>query len=69
MDVWYKKLMDLMIEPILIDGKLTTLKDDLERFYNKNNKSAGKRVRKIMQMIRKECELVRKDIQDTKAKN
>jgi hypothetical protein len=62
----FDNLIKILMEPIEVDGKKVTLKDDFEKFFIKSNKTAGTRIRKVMQMLRKEAELVRKDIQDFK---
>lgn len=59
----YDRLLDLLTEDVIIKGKRYNLKDELYSFYINNNKSAGIRIRKIMQMLRKESFLLRKDVQ------
>jgi hypothetical protein len=39
---------------------------DIEKFYEKGNKSAGTRIRKAMQELKKLAQEVRQDVQDTK---
>ena len=39
---------------------------DMEKFYEKGNKSAGTRIRKAMQELKKLAQEVRQDVQDTK---
>ena len=46
--------------------KIFLYKEDFEKFFIKGNKTAGTRIRKTMQMIRKAAENIRKDIQDYK---
>jgi len=62
----YDYLLKILTEDIEVDGKKVRLKDDFEKFFVRSNKTAGVRVRKIMQMIRKAAEDVRIDIQDYK---
>lgn len=62
----YDYLLKILTEDIEVDGKKVKLKDDFEKFFVRSNKTAGVRVRKIMQMLRKAAEDVRIDIQDYK---
>jgi hypothetical protein len=62
----YDYLLQIMTEEIEIDGKKVKLKDDFEKFFIRSNKTAGVRVRKIMQVIRRLSEDIRNDIQDYK---
>lgn len=56
-------------------GRFTELRDllnsfekDFIKFYEKGNKSAGTRVRKEMNELRRKAQEVRKEIQDIKQK-
>jgi hypothetical protein len=56
-------------------GRFTELKDllnsfekDFIKFYEKGNKSAGTRVRKHMNELKRKAQEVRKEIQDIKLK-
>lgn len=62
----YDELLNILIEEVEVDGKKFFLKEDFEKFFIKGNKTAGTRIRKTMQMIRKAAENIRKDIQDYK---
>jgi hypothetical protein len=62
----YDYLLKILTEDIEIDGKKVKLKDDFEKFFVRSNKTAGVRVRKIMQILRRAAEDVRNDIQDYK---
>ncbi len=62
----YDYLLQIMTEEIEVDGKKVRLKDDFEKFFIRSNKTAGVRVRKIMQVIRRLAEDIRNDIQDYK---
>ena len=59
-------LIWVLTEDIEIDGKKTRLKDDFDKFFVKSNKTAGVRIRKIMQVVRRLAEEVRIDVQDYK---
>jgi hypothetical protein len=61
-----EELLKLLTEPIIIDGKEYLLKDDFEKFFIKNNKSAGVRIRKVMQEIRTKSKDIRISIQNHK---
>jgi hypothetical protein len=63
----YDELLRILTEEIDIDGKKVRLKDDFEKFFIKGNKTAGVRVRKFMQLLRRTAEEVRDDVQDYKA--
>jgi hypothetical protein len=63
----YDELLKILTEEIDIDGKKVRLKDDFEKFFIKGNKTAGVRVRKFMQLLRRTAEEVRDDVQDYKA--
>jgi hypothetical protein len=62
----YDYLIKVLTEEIDIDGKKVCLKDDFEKFFIKGNKTAGTRVRKFMQILRRAAEEVRNDVQDYK---
>lgn len=62
----YDRLVSLLTEPIEIDGKKYLLSEEFEKFFISNNKSAGIRIRKIMQKIRIESKEIRKAIQEHK---
>jgi hypothetical protein len=52
----YKEIQDL----------LATFEKDFEKFYDKENKSAGTRVRKAMNDLKKKAQEIRKEVQDMK---
>jgi hypothetical protein len=52
----FEKIKSLMVEA----------EQDMEKFYEKGNKSAGTRIRKAMQELKKLAQEVRQDVQDTK---
>jgi len=62
----YDYLLKVLTEVIEIDGKKTTLKDDFDKFFVKSNKTAGVRIRKVMQILRKTAEEIRNDVQNYK---
>ena len=62
----YDELLNLITGEIEIDGKYYNLKDEFEKFFIKDNASAGIRIRKIMQKIRLKSKEVRKSIQQHK---
>lgn len=62
----YDLLLRVLTEDIEIDGKKYKLKDDFEKFYIKGNRTAGTRIRKVMQILRRASEDVRNDIQEYK---
>jgi hypothetical protein len=62
----YDELLNILINEVEVDEKKVYLKEEFEKFFIKGNKTAGTRIRKIMQMIRKKSENIRKDIQDYK---
>lgn len=49
-----------------IKALITEVEGDIEKFYEKGNKSAGTRIRKVMQDLKKLAQEVRQDVQDTK---
>ena len=59
----YDELINILTEEVEIDGKKYYLKDDFEKFFIKGNRTAGTRIRKVMQMIRRAAEDVRNDVQ------
>jgi hypothetical protein len=61
-----EELLKLLVEPVIIEGKEYLLKDDFEKFFIKNNKSAGVRIRKVMQEIRTKSKDIRISIQNHK---
>lgn len=64
----YDELVKILTEEIEIDGKKYNLKEDFERFFVRSNKTAGTRIRRVMQEIRKLSQEVRNDVQAYKAK-
>jgi len=45
---------------------VTSLEDDFNKFYDKNNNAAGTRVRKGMQELKNMAQDIRKEVQDMK---
>jgi hypothetical protein len=64
----YDKLVKLLTEEFEIDGKKYDLKDDFEKFFVRGNKTAGTRIRKVMQELKKVSQEVRDDVQEYKGK-
>jgi hypothetical protein len=62
----YDQLLKILTEEVEVDGKKVKLKDDFEKFFIKSNKTAGVRIRKIMQVLRKTAEDIRIDVQNHK---
>jgi len=62
----YDELKKLITEEVEIEGKNYKLEEEFERFFVKGNKTAGTRIRKIMQLIRRASEGIRNDVQDYK---
>ena len=62
----YDELLRLITENVVIDGKEYSLKDDFYKYFIRNNKSAGIRIRKVMQMLRKTSLDIRVSIQEHK---
>ncbi len=64
----YDQLVKLLTEEFEIEGKKLNLKDDFEKFFIRSNKTAGTRIRKVMQEIRKLSQEIRNDVQEYKGK-
>lgn len=64
----YDELIRLLTEEVEIDGKKFNLKEDFEKFFVRSNKTAGTRIRKMMQEIKKLSQEVRNDVQNYKSK-
>lgn len=64
----YDELLKLLTEEVIVDGKKYNLKDDFEKFFIRGNKTAGTRIRKMMQEIRKLSQEIRNDVQSYKSK-
>lgn len=64
----YDLLVKMITEEIEIGGKKFNLNDDFEKFFVKSNKSAGTRIRKVLQEVKKLSQEIRKDVQDYKGK-
>lgn len=62
----YDELKKIITEEVEIDGKMYKLEDEFERFFVKGNKTAGTRIRKIMQLLRRSAEEIRNDVQNYK---
>lgn len=64
----YDKLVKLLTEDFEVEGKKFNLKEDFEKFFVKGNKTAGTRIRKAMQELKKLSQEVRNDVQEYKGK-
>jgi len=64
----YDDLLRLLTEEVEVDGKKFNLKEDFDKFFVKGNKTAGTRIRRMMQEIKKVAQDVRTDVQEYKAK-
>jgi hypothetical protein len=64
----YDKLVKLLTEDVEIEGKKFNLKEDFEKFFVKGNKTAGTRIRRVMQELKKYSQEVRNDVQEYKGK-
>lgn len=64
----YDQLVKILTEEVEVDGKKLNLKDDFEKFFIRGNKTAGTRIRKVMQEIKRLSQEVRTDVQDYKGK-
>jgi hypothetical protein len=64
----YDELLKLLTEEVEIDGKKFNLKDDFEKFFVRSNRTAGTRIRRMMQEIKKVAQEVRSDVQDYKSR-
>jgi hypothetical protein len=64
----YDKLVKLLTEEVEIDGKIFNLKEDFEKFFVRSNKTAGTRIRRVMQELKKFSQEVRTDVQEYKDK-
>lgn len=64
----YDALIKLLTEEFEMDGKKFDLKEDFEKFFVRSNKTAGTRIRKIMQEVKKLSQEIRNDVQEYKEK-
>jgi hypothetical protein len=64
----YDRLIEILTEEVEFDGKKFNLKDDFEKFFIRSNRTAGTRIRKVMQELKKLAQEVRDDVQDYKSK-
>jgi hypothetical protein len=64
----YDALVKLLTEEVEIEGSKFNLKEDFEKFFVRSNKTAGTRIRKIMQEVKKLSQEVRNDVQEYKGK-
>jgi len=64
----YDDLVKLITEEVEIDGKKFSLKDDFEKFFIRGKKTAGTRIRKMMQEVKRLSQEIRSDVQDYKGK-
>ncbi len=62
----YDELVKILTEEIEIDGVKYNLREDFEKFFIKSNKTAGVRIRKVMQELKKATNDVRNDVQNFK---
>ena len=54
----FKELQDLLV----------SYEKDFEKFYDKGNKSAGTRIRKAMNELKRKAQDIRKEVQEMKTK-
>lgn len=64
----YDKLVKLLTEDFEIEDKKFNLKEDFEKFFVKGNKTAGTRIRRAMQELKKVSQEIRNDVQEYKSK-
>ena len=64
----YEELVKLLTEEVEIEGKKYNLKDDFEKFFVRSNRTAGTRIRKMMQEVKKLSQEIRTNVQDYKGK-
>lgn len=64
----YDELVKLLTEEVEIEGKKFNLKEDFEKFFIKGNRTAGTRIRKMMQEVKKLSQEIRNDVQEYKEK-
>ena len=64
----YDELVKLLTEEVEIEGKKFDLKEDFEKFFIKGNRTAGTRIRKMMQEVKKLSQEIRNDVQEYKKK-
>lgn len=64
----YDQLVKLLTEEVEIEGKKFNLKEDFDKFFVRSNRTAGTRIRRVMQELKKLSQEVRKDVQDYKGK-
>ncbi len=50
-----------------LKAKIHEIEEDVKKFYEKENKAAGTRIRKAMQEVKTLAQKVRTDIQEKKA--
>jgi hypothetical protein len=63
----YDELLRLITQEVEIDGKMYNLKEDFDRFFVRSNKTAGRRLRRLMQEIKKLSQEIRVDVQNYKS--
>lgn len=64
----YDELLKVITEEFEIGGKKFNLKDDFEKFFVKGNRTAGTRIRKVMQEVKRISQEIRCDVQEYKEK-
>jgi hypothetical protein len=64
----YDQLVKILTEEVEVDGKKFNLKEDFEKFFIRGNRTAGTRVRKVMQELKRLSQEVRNDVQEYKGK-
>lgn len=53
----YDYLVKILTEEVEIDGKKFNLKEDFEKFFIRGNKTAGTRLRRVMQEIKQKSKI------------
>ena len=64
----YDQLVKILTEEVEVNGKKFNLKEDFEKFFIRGNRTAGTRIRKVMQELKRLSQEVRTDVQDYKGK-
>jgi hypothetical protein len=63
----YDHLLSLITDIVEIDGNKFDLKEDFDKLFLNDNKTAGTRIRKVMQEIKRVAQDIRNDVQDYKS--
>ena len=57
----YDILIDLLTKPVIVDGKMVSFKEELDKLYIRDTKISAVRIRKMVKIIKKTAHQISQD--------